>query len=227
MGKKPGSFPTHADGEIPGAYIIEHVATGMCYVGSTSHLANRRTRHLSMLRTGTHHNREFQKAFNTDPELVFVAIPTETKEQAVESEQNLLDVHHANGQIFNVALDAIKNFQGLRHSEENKIKMVENRTIFAHREETKQRISQTMAGREATTGSLEAMRVANAERSTSVSIDGVIYPSLAAAGRAIRSDPATILKRINNVDPRFPNWRFAEPPKAEPRVTEKDLDRVE
>jgi group I intron endonuclease len=225
------AYPRHGDGKIPGAYLVVDKITKQFYVGSTQDLSNRKDRHRTMLNAGKHHNCNLQEAFDNGHAMEFVAIPTLTKDAAVWHEQNLLDTYQGTGHLFNKAISATKNFEGLKHSEEDKIKMVRNRTIFAHTEETKQQISQTLAGRITSPRGLAVMLASNERRSLSVSIDGIQYASLSAAQRAINVNSTDISKRIRTNDPRFPNWFFVnndpEPPEALPRVVEKDLEKVD
>lgn len=50
--------------ERPGVYAIVHVGTGRVYVGSTSNLSKRWSRHRQELRDGTHRNAHLQAAWN-------------------------------------------------------------------------------------------------------------------------------------------------------------------
>lgn len=50
--------------ERPAVYLIEHTATGRVYVGSTSNLSKRWSRHRQELRDGKHRNRHLQAAWD-------------------------------------------------------------------------------------------------------------------------------------------------------------------
>jgi len=52
------------------------------------------------------------------------------------------------------------------------------------------------------------LRQANVKRFKSVSIDGVVYPSINEAARSLNLNPGTIYNRINS--PSFPTWKYEE-----------------
>jgi group I intron endonuclease len=57
--------------EKPAVYLIVHRDTGRVYVGSTSNLSKRWSRHRIELRNGTHRNRHLQAAWNRYGEAAF------------------------------------------------------------------------------------------------------------------------------------------------------------
>jgi predicted GIY-YIG superfamily endonuclease len=107
-------------GSSPGAYVIEHAKTGKIYVGSTGDLGNRKRGNICQLKKGKHHNGPLQTAFNTDTELSFLLIPTDTREEAYQYEQKLINHHSSTGLLFNIAPDVKSTGKGLVRSEKTR-----------------------------------------------------------------------------------------------------------
>ncbi len=76
-----------------GVYLIVHRATGRAYVGSTSDIAKRWSRHRQELRDGTHKNRHLQAAWNLyGPETFdWRVLATTPPEHRIEVEQWAID----------------------------------------------------------------------------------------------------------------------------------------
>lgn len=73
-------------------YIIHNSKTNEMYVGSTKDFSSREKQHKKDLKNNTHHNKNLQKAYNRNPsDFDFVAVPTETREEAYDFEQLIID----------------------------------------------------------------------------------------------------------------------------------------
>lgn len=90
-----------------------------------------------------------------------------------------------------------KRFDGHKHSDETKQKMSEKRKGKAHSEEVKRKISESNKGR---------INQGREKQKKRVSIDGVIYPSIAEASRAIGVVPKTLSYRLSSKN--FDNCYF-------------------
>lgn len=80
--------------ERAGVYVIEHVPTGRRYVGSTSNLSKRWSRHRQELRDGIHRNAHLQATWTRDGEAAFawrVLAVTEPSER-IALEQRAIDL---------------------------------------------------------------------------------------------------------------------------------------
>ena len=185
-------------GESPGAYIVEHVKSGDFYVGSSAKLGVRKRLHMSTLRHGINRNEALQKAYDKDPGLRFTFVPTSTPEAAVEYEQKLLDHHRGDPKLLNIAIDAKSSGKGLVRSEE-----------------TRAKISAAGMGREAFNKGKPLSEhhhqsvIASREKlAKPVSIEGVIYPSLAEATRQLNLTLGCAVKRVRSQTDQFRNWHY-------------------
>lgn len=117
--------PTRKDHSFPAAYALAHQATGQIYVGSTHDLYTRVNQHKTRLAAGTHRNRNLQAAYDQDTRFDLSFVRTESKEAALEIEQQLLDNLAPSGRLLNIATDARRAGLGLTISEEQKQKLRE------------------------------------------------------------------------------------------------------
>ena len=88
-----------------GVYRID-LGGGWFYVGSSQHLAVRKTDHLRALRRGDHCNSIMQSVFNKYGLFEFAVIGLYPKDEIIEREQELLDEHSADPKCANIALRA-------------------------------------------------------------------------------------------------------------------------
>lgn len=107
----------------PGVYTITFLNYNKVYVGSTGDLYSRYLAHLWHLNNNRHWNKHLQNVFNKDPEIKFFFLPTETREQAYEVEQELIDNYKPTGLLFNIATDARNSGISYQHTEEAKKKI--------------------------------------------------------------------------------------------------------
>lgn len=115
--------PSRETLSVPAAYALHHDKSGKVYVGSTGNLYARMSRHRTDLKRGVHKNSNLQSAFNDDPSFSLSYLPTDTKEQATEVEQSLLDQHLDSGILLNIASDATNPGAGVTISDEQKEKL--------------------------------------------------------------------------------------------------------
>jgi len=92
--------------EFTGVYILTNPRTGEFYVGSSQNIKKRIERHIRELNQGIHHCSKFQAAWKKDPYFQVTIFPTETREDAYELEQELLDRYSATKLLLNVLLVA-------------------------------------------------------------------------------------------------------------------------
>jgi group I intron endonuclease len=168
----------------PGFYIFGNPDTGEKYVGSTGNLSYRKSRHLSDLKKGVHHNRNLQEAFDKNPNFDFVGTPTENREEAYSKEQELL--RNESG-LLNIATDAKASSKGLKASEETRRKQSERKIeLFASEETsaiTRLKMSEAKKGVSFSHEHKQNIAKSLEHVSTQVEIDGVKYISISEASR--------------------------------------------
>lgn len=129
-----------------GAYILTHVDTGIFYVGSTGDFVSRKGDHYHLLRHDKHHSRILQQVYNDNQNISFQFFPTETREDAYDLEQKLLDDNSRNNRMSNIAINSRLATKGLYMSPEQKAKISTAGLGRKHTEETKQKISEAHIG---------------------------------------------------------------------------------
>lgn len=111
---------TRKDHSHPAAYALLHVVSEQMYVGSTEDLYTRVNEHRTRLEAGEHRNRNLQEAFNQDSRFALAFVRTETKEQATEIEQTMLDKLMPTGRLLNISPDAQFANKGVLLSDQKK-----------------------------------------------------------------------------------------------------------
>ncbi|QXN70536.1 putative GIY-YIG nuclease family protein [Bacillus phage vB_BspM_AgentSmith] len=146
-----------------GAYTIKHYPSGKVYHGSTNNIYSRYQRHGSHLRTQTHNNKAFMDLMNENPLAYIEFFPTDTREEAYDVEQKLIDQTDSE-LLLNASLDSRSTTKGLWMRDEYREKFREGMLGNTHgaankgrvtSEETKELIRQTKLG---TKLSVEARR---------------------------------------------------------------------
>ena len=133
-------FAEHGKQKQPGVYTITFLNYNKVYVGSTGNLYGRYLAHLWHLNNNKHWNKCLQNTFNKDPEIKFFFLPTESREQAYEVEQELIDNYKPTGLLFNIATDARNSGVSYQHTEEAKKKIGDAHRGRKHSEETKHKV---------------------------------------------------------------------------------------
>lgn len=104
-----------------GAYVLTDVRSGKFYVGSSGELEKRLTRHLYDLRRNTHHCSPLQELWNKRGELVETIFPTDTREEAYQLEQDLLDRFKDSNLLLNIGLEVKGGDNITRHPRREEI----------------------------------------------------------------------------------------------------------
>lgn len=124
-----------------GAYIIQNNETLETYVGSGI-LSERKKNHFSDLRNNKHCNKKLQEAFNKSSNFDFIGVETDTREEAYQLEQILINDQIDNPLLLNIVLDVNKGVpRGWKHSEETKELLRQQKLGTKASEETKQKLS--------------------------------------------------------------------------------------
>jgi predicted GIY-YIG superfamily endonuclease len=87
----------------PCTYLISNNDTGESYVGSTYQIKRRLRDHLNSLEKQKHHNSRLQKTFNNTTNFEVAIVELETKQQAVDLENSIIEEHWGNPFFLNEA----------------------------------------------------------------------------------------------------------------------------
>lgn len=113
--------------KAPGAYTIVDKDDDVVYAGSSNNLYQRYHEHRHTLKKGNHRNAGLQ-ALSNDSLLRFHGTPTETKDEALNIEQTLINEHMGKPKFCNRSTDARVHATGHVISPETQAKMTASRT---------------------------------------------------------------------------------------------------
>lgn len=234
---KPAHFFKAYELMKPGIYLIRHVNSNKVYIGSSQNINERLKRHFNELKSNRHISKELQNLFNKNNLLEYFIKFTNTREEAFDEEQKLLDIYITEDSIINAAPNA-RSQTGFKHSEETKQQMSVVRSTPEMKafcsnlnkgrivnEETRQKISLGSMGRKPsdknkaitsklfkgtprTKEAIENMRIANLSRSKPIIVDGIKYDSVRVYHEKFGVGTSTIEYRLNNTKPHFDNWSY-------------------
>lgn len=128
----------------PGVYIIQNQETMETYVGSGD-VYRRASQHRTSLQKGIHTNHRLQEAYNRNPNFEMVAVPTETRDEAFDIEQAIIDEFSNSPLLLNLSMDA--RIPRIKHTEETKRRISEANKGRIITPEMRRKISETLTGR--------------------------------------------------------------------------------
>lgn len=175
----------------PGAYIIVHVQSSKVYIGSTSDLHTRRSKHLSALKHGRHKSKNLQAVYDVDQELKFIDFPTADVEKALDEEQMLIDAYPEEF-LLNVVRMNVRNTMASLSA-----------LGYKRPKEVFEKISASNMGKKLLETTKEKMRQSSA-MAVEVSIDGIKYNSFTSAAKALGVKYGTIRWRVSS--DKYPTW---------------------
>ena len=186
-------------------YTAKHPFTGMFYIGCTNNIQQRKWQHYSDLRKGIHANEWMQLNYGYDNEFIWEVIEVDSKEAAQALEKKMIHENEENKLMMNIQsrpfgeewCAALSKWQeGRRLTPEHRKAVSDARKGVALGEEHRATIAKSWT----------------AERrlspSTSVTIEGIEYPSGRAAARKLDVSSSTIRKRCKSDNPLWVNWKF-------------------
>lgn len=188
------------------AYIIKH-RTGI-YVGSTVGINSRVGEYEKNLYKNRGENCNLLRAFNSDPDVQFYFILVNTRDEAYDIEQWLLDRFWDSNVLFNRQPNA-KNSTGILVSDKTKEKL---RLLKIGIKQTPEHIENRMkkihlSGRKINNkNSLKSLQERSIRMSKPVSIEGNRYNSVKIAGKILGIQRSTIQKRVKSNSLLFKDW---------------------
>lgn len=210
---------------INGVYLIYHDKSRKVYVGSSGMPGLRTCRHMILLKGNRHDNPVFQKLYDEDSNFHFVYYTVDSRDAAYKLEQALVDYYFPTGNLINIGLDVRAPNRGRVASAETRAKQRAAKLGVARSEEAKRKVSEGMMGRlqsDETRLKLSIARKGKAQpehiaemcrernrlRSKSVSINGVVYPSIRDASRILNIPRANVKTRLRTSNEKWKDWFF-------------------
>lgn len=194
--------------KVPGAYMILHHATGKAYIGSTENLYGREKKHKYMLKSNSHTNKPLQQAYNQNNKIEFIPLSTETREDAYNFEQLVLDDFSNTDSIFNIAIDAKASTKNLSRTEDTKRKISESNLGRIPSAEQLKNQSLSHLGKIPNKNQLDALKLGGIVNLKNISIDGKIYKGAKEVSNDYNLSLETVYYRINSVSDQFKNWFY-------------------
>jgi group I intron endonuclease len=204
--------------KVSGTYILEHQASLKYYVGSSTDLTRRQKEHIKELRSNTHHSKELQHLYNTEPCFTFITLSV--TDNVKEEEQKLLDIHYAKPLCLNLAANSVAPQQDRPHTEQTKSKMIQAATGRPCSERARQLLIERnrnrivseesrlkMSKSHLTPEAIQRRREISKERMVPVEVQGIVFESIADAARHFNVVPRTVAVRIQSSDEKFKDWK--------------------
>lgn len=218
-----------------GVYVIQPVDGSLTYVGSSKDVRRRLNEHFSELHRGVHPKAALQTEYKRSPKFVVFLRITETREEAYDIEQQMLDQLGELDGFLNSSIDArnpcvypegfVHPNVGQKRDPEMmaaaRAKWVglytgENSKNYGrkHSDETRAKLSDISKARPVSEEKMTAMREARKgkpnPKAKSIIIDSVHYLSAGHASIELGIPTATIYSRVTSSNPRFESWAFAQ-----------------
>lgn len=184
----------HVKKEQCACYLIRETQDGKIYVGSSSKIYKRITRHKEwILRLRRHPNKVLsQIAENRNPsDFELIIFFTSNREEAYRLEQFFVNRYKETDQLINIAYDVRHAMRGHIFSEEHKRKISEANTGRAIGEQTRLNIS---SSRRNSIKAQEQLAVLHAKKRRRIQVDGVEYESVAEASSRLGISECVLYK---------------------------------
>lgn len=213
---------SHGGPKTIGTYLIVHLKTKKAYVGSNSNIYSRPYQHHHLLTKGKHWIKDFQDCFNQDSDLVVFLIATWDRDSAYDIEQKILDKYYGTEWLFNSAQNARCAQLGFEVTDETKNKIglfwkgrTQSPEHVAKRSNAQKGKKRSLETREKLREKAKARGVnpeltlkAALVTSKAVWVEGIVYPSRAAAAEAHGIGTSSVHKRL--ASRHFSNWQNTE-----------------
>ena len=160
-----------------GAYVIREINTGQLYFGSSEKVYHRIARHKSFVEKRIHSNSTFAEILKSSQmkDFELMVIFTDSRKEAFDIEQMLVDCFKDSGLLINIANDVRYAMLGHKQTDEHKSKIAISNTGRVKSEETRKKISLYHRTDKKAIEQFASVAVDNRRK---ISVDGVIYNSL-------------------------------------------------
>lgn len=193
---------------VPVAYILTHSQSGRMYIGSTGNAYSRAAFHRSTLDDGTHPVKELQSDYDDSADIRIHYWVTDSKQEALEIEQQLVDHFWETGLLYNTGRNVSKPRLGATITDDHKeaISLThKNKSVSV---ETRAKMAEAQLYRWKSDDRRQQMREKMKHRERAVSIDGAVFVSLAAASRATGTNEATLRSRLLSKSLKYADWKY-------------------
>lgn len=208
-----------------GSYALISIESGMVYIGSSKNVESRISQHKCALIDNSHSNKPLQEVYNQGEAFVLLKFPTETREDAYQLEQALIDSEKSGGRLLNLSHDVKAPWKGkklhpevieklreaafqrpVNHQHLNKLhESMRGRLVSS---ETRNKISQSHKGVPLSDVHRTAIVLAHKKDCKPVVVNGQRYDSLKDAAAAHNVSYASVRNRANSIN--FPSWNWAD-----------------
>jgi group I intron endonuclease len=132
--------------KLCGIYKIENLINGDMYIGQSINLIRRKTKHFSELRNKKHRNKHLERAFHKygEENFEFKILLYCEPEELTYYEQSLVDLWNPE---YNICRECVTNSLGLKHTEEELLKMSIGNKGKTVSEESRKKMSEARIGK--------------------------------------------------------------------------------
>lgn len=184
------------------AYAITNIETGEIYLGSTKKVVSRLDYHRYTLNLRKHHCHSFQTSFNATNSGYFDAcvIFSETRDEAYDIEQYLLDAYLNDPLLLNIAINARAPSKGIIMSQENRHKISLGNKGKPKSKESIQKgqVTRLANGLPSTEKQLAALRAGHFNTQRAISVNGIAYESSKEACKLLGLSPSRICHHLKS-----------------------------
>ena len=171
-----------------GTYVITHLNSGVFYVGSSEDIIQRERGHRHLLNVNKHGSDKLQTVYNEDNYICFDYKLTNTRDEAYDLEQGIINRNKGNLLMANIAIDVRFATKGLPVSDKVKIMHSISSTGRKHTQETKDKIALSKIGKCSDSRKEHLQKLANAQRGVPLSEEHKRKVGEASKGRVLSEE---------------------------------------
>lgn len=196
-----------------GCYQVKCKKTGKFYIGSSANMPNRKAQHIWTLKKGANNTPALQGLYDEDKDITrfeWSFIVTQTRDQAYDVEQSLIDKHWGDPLLLNVSKDARSPLSGFTFSPEAKEKARQTRLALQQDPEHKERHRQSVLKMWSDPERRKKRSGAGNPFAKKISIEGNVYGSVTDAARILGLDQKTLRNLATSTDPKWKDYFYPD-----------------